>query len=71
MIPNISIMSIGSLTFQYCINLVLSIIFWMKIDDMSNGQNKKLAFVDVTINMKFILAVCHVSNFYLSYNGNN
>ena len=43
----------------------------MKIDDMSNGQNKKLVFVDVTINIKFILAVYHVSNFYLRYNGNN
>ena len=43
-------MLIWFITFQYCINLVTAIIFWMKIDDVSNGQNKKLASVDVTIN---------------------
>ena len=30
---------------------------------------KKLAYVDVTINLNFILAVCHISNFHLRYNG--
>ena len=51
LISNLSIVSIWSLTFQYCVNLVPAIIFWMKIDDMSNSQNKKVAFVDVTINL--------------------
>ena len=68
LIHNISIVSIWSLTFQYCVNLTPAIIFWMKIDDVSNGQNKKLAFVDVTINLNFILTICHVNNFYLRYN---
>ena len=35
----------------------------MKIDDSSNGQNKKLDFVDVTINKIFILAISHIINF--------
>ena len=69
LIPNISIVSIWSITFQYRVSLALAVIFWMKIDDVSNGQNKKLAFVDVTINLNFILAVSHVSNFYLRYKG--
>ena len=47
---------------------------WMlwNSDNVSNSQNKKLkkkAFVDVTINLNFILAICHVSNFHLRYNG--
>ena len=50
LIYNFSIVSIWSITFQYRANLVITIIFWMKIDGTSNGQNKKLAFVDVTIN---------------------
>ena len=50
LIHNLSIVSIWSLTFQYPVNLVPTVILWMKIDDMSNGQNKKLASVDVTIN---------------------
>ena len=68
MIPNLLIVSIWSITFQYCDNLVHVIVFWKKIDGMSNGQNKKLASIDVTINLNFILIVCHVSNFYLRYN---
>ena len=68
LIHNISIVSIWSLTFQYRVSLAPAIIFWMKIDDVSNGQNKKLAFVDVTINLNFILTICHVNNFYLRYN---
>ena len=68
LVPNISIVSIWSLTFQYCVSLAPAVIFWMKIDDVSNGQNKKLAFVDGTINLNFILAVSHVSNFDLRYN---
>ena len=40
----------------------------MKIDDVSNGQNKKLASIDVKINKNFILTVCHVSNFHPIYN---
>jgi len=36
----------------------------MKIDDVSNGQNKKLTSIDVTISLNFIFAVCHVSNFH-------
>ena len=55
LVSNFSIVSIWSLTFQYCVNLVFTIIFWMKIDDASNGQNKKLAFVDVKIRYNFIL----------------
>ena len=43
-------MLIWPLTFQYHVNLVLTIIFWMKIDDAFNSQNKKLAFFDVTIH---------------------
>jgi len=39
----------------------------MKIYDVSNSQNKKLAYVDETINLNFILTVCHVSNFHLRY----
>ena len=49
LVPNILIVSIWSLTFQYCVNLVLTVNFWMKIDDASNGQNKKLAFINVMI----------------------
>ena len=49
LVPNLLIVSIWSLTFQYRVNLVLTINFWMKIDDTSKGQNKKLAFIDVTI----------------------
>ena len=43
-------MSIWSLTFQYHINLIHTIIFWMKIDDIFNDQNKKLVSVNVIIN---------------------
>ena len=50
LVSNFSIVSIWSLIFQYSVNLVPTIIFWMKIDDVSNGQNKKLAFVDETIH---------------------
>ena len=50
---NLSIVSIWSLTFQYHVNLVIIVIFWMKIDDAFNGQNKnfflKIAFIDVTV----------------------
>ena len=49
LVPIILIVSIWSLKFQYRVNLVLTINFWMKTDDTSNGQNKKLAFIDVTI----------------------
>ena len=49
LVLNLSIVSIWSLTFQYHVNLVIIVIFWMKIDDMFNGQNKKLTFIDVTI----------------------
>jgi len=35
--PNISIMLIWFLTFQYHVNLVHVIIFWMKIDDVCSG----------------------------------
>ena len=41
LILNISIVSIWSLTFQYHVNLIPTVIFWMKIDDVSNSQNKK------------------------------
>ena len=61
-------MLIWFLIFQYFVNLVLAIIFWKKIDDSSNGQNKKLTFVNVTIYKNFILAVCHVINFHPRYN---
>ena len=47
--PDLLIVSIWPLTFQYHVNLVLIVNFWMKIDDTSNGQNKKLAFIDVII----------------------
>ena len=50
LIPNLSVVSIWSLTFEYYINSVSTIIFWMKIDDVSNGQNKKLASIEVRIN---------------------
>ena len=49
LVPNLLIVSIWSLTFQYRVNLVLTVNFLMKFDDTSNGQNKKLAFIDVTI----------------------
>ena len=49
LVPNFLIVSIWSLTFQYRVNLVLTVNFWMKFDDTSNGQNKKLAFIDVII----------------------
>ena len=50
LVHNLSIVPIWSLTFQYCVNLVSTVNFWMKIDDAFNGQNKKLVFVDVTIH---------------------
>ena len=50
LISNFSIMLIWFITFQYCINLVLTVIFWMKIDDVFDEQKKKLVSVDVTIN---------------------
>ena len=31
-------------------------------------KTKKIAYVDETINLNFILDVCHVSNFHLKYN---
>jgi len=40
----------------------------MKINDASNGQNKKLAFIDMIIHKNFILTIFHVINFYLRYN---
>jgi len=42
--------SIWSPTFQYHVNLIILVIFWIKIDSASNGQNKKLAFIDVKIH---------------------
>ena len=45
-----SIVSIWFLTFQYRVNLVSVVIFFMKIAYVANGQNKKLIFVDVAIN---------------------
>ena len=68
LIPNLSIMSVWSLTFQYHVSLVSAVIFWMKIDDLSNCQNKKLVYANVTINLNFILVVCHISNFHIRYN---
>ena len=69
LVPNISIVSIWFLSFQCCINLVLTILFRMKIDDSSNGENKKkLDFVDVTIHKNFILVICHIINFHLRHN---
>ena len=44
---NLSIVSIWSLTFQYYVNLVHIVISWMKIDDMSNGQNKILVYCHI------------------------
>ena len=50
---NLLIVSIWSLTFQYHVNLVIIVIFWMTIDDAFNGQNKKnfkkIAFIDVIV----------------------
>jgi len=43
----------------------------MKIDDVSNGQNKKFASIDVTMSLNFILVVYYVSNFHLRYNSND
>ena len=40
----------------------------MKIYNLSNGQSKKLAYIDEIINLNFILAISHVSNFHLRYN---
>ena len=68
LIPNISILSIWSLIFQYHVNIVIAIIFWMRINNMFNGQNNKLAFIVVRINKNFILTICQVSNFYQVYN---
>ena len=45
LIPNLLIMSIWFLNFYYHINLIPIIIFWMQIDDMFNGQNKKISFM--------------------------
>jgi len=50
LVPNLSIMSIWSLTFQCHVNLVSIVISYMKIDDMSNSQNK-------------ILVYCHINEF--------
>ena len=44
LVHNLSILSIKSLTFEYQVNLVITIISWMKISDMTNDQNKKLAY---------------------------
>ena len=38
------------LIFQYNVNLVFVVIFWMEIADVANSQNKKLVFLDVAIN---------------------
>jgi len=40
----------------------------MKIADIANNQNKKLVFINVTINWFCILVVSHVINFYPRYN---
>lgn len=42
---NFSIVSI-----QCYINLVFDVVFGMKITNIANDQNKKLIFVDMTIN---------------------
>ena len=68
LIHNISILSIWFLIFQYHVNIVIAIIFWMKINNVFNGQNNKLVFVDVRINKNFILTICQVRNFYPVYN---
>ena len=38
----LSIVSIWFITFQFHVNLVPTVIYWMKISNMANSQNKKL-----------------------------
>ena len=49
LISNLSIMSIYSVTFQYCINLVSTIISWMKITNVAKVKIKKLVSIYVAI----------------------
>ena len=44
LIPNLSIVLIWSQTFQWHVNLVSKIIFFMEIDDMNNSQKNKISF---------------------------
>ena len=37
------------ITFQYCVNLVIVVIFWMEITDVITAKIKKLVFVDVIV----------------------
>ena len=64
LIPNLSIVSIWSLTFQYHINLVPIIISWMKIDDMANGQNKILVYYHINESWFFIFAIRRIINLH-------
>ena len=50
LVSNLSIVSIGSLTFQCCVNLVLIIISLMEIANVTNGQNKKLVYYHLNGN---------------------
>ena len=50
LVLNISIVSIWSLTFQSRVNLVYVIIYWMKINDMSNSHNKILVYCHIDKN---------------------
>ena len=49
LVSNLSIMSIYSVTFQYCINLVSTIISWMKITNVAKVKIKKLVSIYVAI----------------------
>ena len=44
---NISIVSIWYLAFYCHVNLVTTVIFWMKIIGMANNQNKKLVYCHI------------------------
>jgi len=46
LVHNLLIVSIWFITFQYRVNLVSVVIFLIKIDDMTNAQNKILVYRD-------------------------
>ena len=64
LVSNFLIVSIWFLTFWCCVNLVSVIIFSMKIDYMTNGQNKILVYFHITESYFFFLAIRCVVNIH-------
>ena len=51
LVSNLSIVLIWSLTFLCYVNLVFTVIFWMEIADVANGQNKKFVYCHIDYHL--------------------